>query len=63
MAKLPDIQVVLPYKDLLELLEASKQVGDLKADNKRLHDQMDALRSQFTELMDKFGELRREVID
>lgn len=63
MAKLPDLQVVLPYKDLVELLNASKKVSDLEADNKKLHQQMDALRSQFTELMDKFGELRREVMD
>lgn len=63
MAKLPDIQVLIPYKDLVELLEASKQIEVLKKDNKRLHEQIGALRSQFTELMDAFGELKRYVID
>ena len=63
MAKLPDIQVVLPYKDLVELLEASRQIESLKADNKRLHDQLDALRSQFLELMEQFGDLKRFVQD
>ena len=63
MAKLPDIQVVLPYKDLVELLEASKEIKDLRSDNKRLHDQLGALRSQFTELMDQFRDLKDYVTD
>ena len=63
MGKLPDIQVVIPYKDLVELLEASRKIEDLKADNKRLHEQFGALRSQFTELMDAFRELQDYVSD
>lgn len=63
MAKLPDIQVVIPYKDLVELLEASKEIKDLRSDNKRLHEQLGALRSQFTELMDQFRELKDYVTD
>lgn len=63
MAKHPDLQVLISYKDLMELLEASKQIEQLKKDNKRLHNQMVQLRSQFTELMDAFGELRRYVSD
>ena len=63
MAKLPDIQVVLPYKDLVELLEASRQIESLKEDNKRLHEQFGALRSQFLELMDQFRELKDFVQD
>ena len=63
MAKLSDIQVVIPYKDLVELLEASKEIKDLRSDNKRLHEQFDALRSQFLELMEQFGDLRRFVQD
>lgn len=63
MAKQPDLQVLIPYRDLLELLEASKEVERLKKDNKRLHAKFDALRSQFIELMDAFGDLRRHVTD
>ena len=63
MDKLPDIQVVLPYKVLLELLEASKEIKDLRSDNKRLHEQLGALRSQFLELMDQFRELKDFVQD
>lgn len=63
MAKLPDIQVVIPYKDLVELLEASRQIESLKEDNKLLHEQLGALRSQFLELMEQFGDLKRFVQD
>lgn len=63
MAKHPELQVLIPYKDLMELLEASKQIEQLKKDNKRLHNQMIELRSQFTEVMDAFGELKRYVSD
>lgn len=63
MAKHPDLQVLIPYKDLVELLEASRQIEQLKKDNKRLHTKLDALRSQFVELMDAFGDLKRYVSD
>lgn len=59
--KLPDLQVVLPYKTLLELLEASQAVESLRKDNERLSAQMAALRSQFTELMTLVGDLRKEI--
>ena len=63
MAKQPDIQVLISYKDLMELLEASKQIEALKKDNTRLHEQLGALRSQFTELLDQFRDLKDYVID
>lgn len=63
MAKLPDIQVLIPYKDLMELLEASRQIEILMKDNKRLHEQLGALRSQFTELLDQFRDLKDYVTD
>lgn len=63
MAKHPELQVLIPYKDLMELLEASRQIEQLKKDNKRLHKQLDALRSEFVELMDAFGDLRSYVSD
>lgn len=63
MSKYPDLQMLIPYKDLLELLEASKQIEQLKKDNKQLHKQFDLLRSEFIELMDAFADLRRYVSD
>ena len=55
--KLPDIQVLIPYKDLCNLLQSAEDVESLKKDNKHLQDQMSALRCMFTELMEKFREL------
>lgn len=59
----PELQVVLPYSRLLELLEAAQAVEDLRKENKRLFEQMCALRSQFTELMEVLGDLKREIED
>ena len=56
--KLPDIQVLISYKDLQQLLQASYELESLKRDNGNLLDQMAALRSQFTELMEKFREIQ-----
>lgn len=57
----PELQVVLPYSKLLELLEAAQAVEDLRRENKRLYEQFGALRSQFTELMDVVGDLKRDI--
>ena len=58
-----DLQVVLPYKELLELLEASKQVKILSAQLAALLESQAALRSQFLELMEKYRELKDYVTD
>lgn len=63
MAKQPEFQVLIPYKTLCELLEASKEVIHLRAEVKRLSIQQDRLRSQFIELMDAFGDLKDYVTD
>ena len=59
--KFPDLHVVLPYKTLLELLEASQAVVSLRKYNDRLSAQMAALRSQLTEFMTLVGDLRKEI--
>ena len=51
--KLPDIQVIIPYEKLYELLCASAMISDLMDENRRLREQMAALRYQFTELMEE----------
>lgn len=54
--KLPDIQVIIPYEQLYELLSASGMVEELLEENRRLREQMAALRYQFTELMEKLND-------
>ena len=53
-----DIQVMIPYPRLQELLEASLLVDDLKQQNERLQTDMSALRYQFTELLERFREIQ-----
>lgn len=56
--KLPDIQVLISYKDLQQLLQASEELDSIKKENQSLQNQMDALRGQFLELMDVLRDLR-----
>ena len=57
MAKLPsEPMILLPYSELMELLEASKKVIQLTKDMKRLQEQQSALRYQFIELMERLRE-------
>ena len=56
--KLPDLQVIIPYKDLQELLGASAKVESLEKDNVSLHEQMSKLRTDFTTLMEMFQEIK-----
>lgn len=58
MGKLPDIQVLISYKDLQQLLQASEQLDSIKKENRHLQDQMDALRGQFVELMEAFRDIQ-----
>lgn len=55
--KLPDIQVLIPYKTLQELLSASDEVRSLRLETKQLREQQAALRLQFVELMERLKEL------
>ena len=51
-----DVQVIIPYSDLVELLSAAYEVGILREEQKRLRSQIGALRMQFTELMELYRE-------
>ena len=54
----PDnLQVIIPYQQLISLLNASQRVESLDKKMERLLVQQAALRYQFTELMEKFNEL------
>ena len=57
--KIPhDVQVVIPYDTLVELLRASDELPKMSDHIRRQDEQIVALRRQFTELMEAFGDLR-----
>ena len=56
--RLPDIQVLIPYRDLCRLLAASAEVESLKKENSAIRDQLSALRYQFVELLERFKEIQ-----
>ena len=58
-----DPQVLSPYSQLVDLLEASERLGGIEQDMKRILKMQDALRSQMAELMIAFGDLKRFVSD
>ena len=58
-----DPQVLIPYSQLEDLLEASERLGGIEQDMKRILKMQDALRSQMAELMIAFGDLKRFVSD
>ena len=55
---LPDLQVIIQYRDLVELLAAAYEVDALRNEVKLLRAQQSALRLQFTELMELFREYK-----
>ena len=58
-----DPQVLIPYSQLVELLEASDRLGSIESDVQRILKMQDAMRCQMSELMIAFGDLKRFVSD
>lgn len=58
-----DPQVLIPYSQLVDLLEASDRLGSIESDVQRILKMQDAMRSQMSELMIAFGDLKRFVSD
>lgn len=58
MPKNPDYPVLIPYSELCELLDASKQIKVYKEEVKRLQAQVLALRIMQQECIEKIGELQ-----
>lgn len=58
-----DPQVLIPYSQLVDLLEAADRLETIEDDLKYIRTAQDALRSQFTEMMIAFGDLKRFVSD
>ena len=60
MARKPreDFQVLVPLSKLMSLIESAQRVDDLEYHVKRLSEQLTALRGQFLELMEEFGNIK-----
>ena len=61
MGKPLDPQVIIPYSQLVELLEASQRIKEYKSEVKRLNDQVLALRIMQSECMEQLRELKKLV--
>lgn len=56
-----ELQVVIPYKTLVELLRASDELAKMEQHIIRQDKRIEGLQSQFTELLTVFGDLRRSL--
>ena len=61
MPKLPDYPVLIPYSELCQLLEASKQILEYKEQVAAYERQVLALRIMQQECMEKIGELQKLI--
>lgn len=59
----PDYQVLVSYKELCALLEASRKLDELTKRQDRLQMQFNKLNERFLELMIAFGDLKKYVND
>lgn len=58
-----DPQVLLPYSQLIDLLETADKVDAMEARISHILDMQEALRCQLTEVMIAFGNLKRDLQD
>ena len=59
MAKQPDYPVLIPYSELCELLDATKQIKEYKAEVDKYKKQVLALRIMQQECFEKLRELEK----
>ena len=59
--RVPNFQVIIPYKTLLSLLEAAETVTELESKFNRLDDKLEALRRIQGETIDKIGDIERNL--
>ena len=59
----PGIQVLISYKQLESLLQASSEIKQLRVELKRVQDQQNALWARFAELMERFREISSYLND
>lgn len=58
-----DPQVLLPYSQLIDLLETADRVEAMEERIEHIQEMQEALRCQLTEVMIAFGDLRRDLRD
>ena len=56
-------QVLIPYKDLVKMVELAKKVDQIELQYARLQEQYAAIRGMFGECLDKIKEIRDFVGD
>ena len=56
---LPEPQVIIPYKQLCELLQAGEEVKILRAEVKQYRKELDAMKVIQRECINKIGELKK----
>lgn len=54
-----DFSVLIPYRDLENLLQTAKNLGAIQDRMEKLEKQHDSLRSMYFEALDKIGEINR----
>lgn len=53
--------MLIPYSEVVKMVETAKKLDELEARFDRLQKQHDQLRTMYFELVEKFGELRKMV--
>lgn len=56
-------QVLIPYKDLVKMVEVANKVEQIELQYARLQEQYAAIRGMFSECLDKIKEIRDFVGD
>lgn len=51
--------MLIPYSEVCKLVESAKKTEELESEIQALHTQLDALRTMYFELLEKFAELRK----
>lgn len=54
-------QVTLPIDDLMSLLNFSEDLEKMKKENRQLRQELEGLRNMFSEVMQQFGDIKREL--
>ena len=61
MGKLPDYPVLIPYRELCELLEATKKIDEYRAEVEKYKKQVLAMRIMQQECFEKLREIEKSL--
>lgn len=56
-----DWMVSLPFEELMKLKQQPEMFDQLKAENAQLRRELDALRNLYSEMIQQFGDIKREL--